>query len=414
MRFGHRELSQQKAFRAGTHRACSPAETLDWLMPKARAIGVTRVGNVTGLDVIGLPTWVAVRPNSRGLSTSQGKSLTDDGARASAVMESVESWHAETIDRPVRIADPAAIARHGAALDPETLSYYQDAPPRPDLAITWIEGFDLARQVPCWVPLECVSTDYVVRGDGGIAPSFVQSSNGLAGGNHLLEAMSHALTELVERHAVADAAEAIRRFDPAIRVDPETIDEPTCRAVIRRIEAAGLLLAIMALPGGLGLPVFACSIMEADAEKRWRALPPFNGYGCHLDPAVALLRAMTEAAQSRVTYISGSRDDIAASEYGRSGNPDDLASYRALFGGPASQRWSGVGGSQHDSFEDDVCWLVEALVRQGFGQVAMVDLTKPEIDVPVVKAVVPGLRAPESLIRGRPVRAAPRRESLAA
>lgn len=414
MRFGDRDLSQPKAYREGTHRACSPAETLAWLMPKARAVGVTRVANVTGLDVIGVPTWVAVRPNSRGLSTSQGKGLTDDAARASAVMESVEGWHAETIDCPVRIADRNGIARHGAAIAPEMLSYYEDAPPRPDLAIAWMEGFDLAGQAPCWVPLECVSTDYVVRADGGLATSFVQSSNGLAGGNHLLEAMSHALTELIERHALAEAAPAIRRYDPALRVDPGTVDDPACREVMRRIDAAGLLITILDLPDGLGLPVFACSIMEADTGKRWRALPPFNGYGCHLDPAVALLRALTEAVQSRVTYISGSRDDIAAAEYSRSGNPDDLASYRALFDGAAERRWTGRGGPRHDSFEGDVCWLVDLLARHGFGQVAMVDLTKPGIDVPVVKAVVPGLRVPESLIRGRPVRQAPRREALAA
>ena len=414
MRFGKLALDQPKRFRAGTHRACSPAETLAWLMPKARAIGVTRVGNVTGLDVIGIPTWVAVRPNSRGLSTSQGKGLTDEAARASAVMESVESWHAETIDHPVRITDRAAIARHGAAVDPERLSYYQDAPPRPDLAITWIEGFDLARQGPCWVPLECVRTDYVVRGDGGLATSFVQSSNGLAGGNHLLEAMTHALTELIERHAIAGAGEAIRRFDPAIRVDPASVDDPLCREVIGRIEAAGLLVAILSLPDGLGLPVFACSIMDADADKRWRSLPPFNGYGCHLEPAVALLRALTEAVQSRVTYISGSRDDIAASEYGRSGNPDDLASYRALFDGPAELRWDGAAGPRHDSFEGDVCWLVERLAGEGLDQVVIVDLTKPGIDVPVVKAGVPGLGAPETLIRGRPVRAAARPQAVAA
>jgi ribosomal protein S12 methylthiotransferase accessory factor len=404
MRFFAEDLSQPKRFRDGTHRACAPAETLGWLIPKARSIGMTRVANVTGLDVIGVPVWVAIRPNSRGLSTSQGKGLSDDAARASAVMESVEGWHAETIDRPVRICDHATIGRHGAAVDPESLCYYRDTPPRPDLAISWIEGFDLASELPCWVPLECVSTDYVVKADGGLPATFVQSSNGLAGGNHLLEAIDHALTELIERHALAASAEEVRGFAPRLRVDPATVDDPGCREVLARLDSAGMLAAIFALPSAFGIPAFACSIMEADSGQRLRVLPPFNGYGCHLEPGIALLRALTEAVQSRATFISGSRDDISVAEYIRSGSPDDLHSYRTLFGGGAELRFGDILGEAKDSFEADVRRLIERLGEHGHDQVVIVDLRKPGMDVPVVKAVVPGLALPETLIRGRPIR----------
>jgi YcaO-like protein with predicted kinase domain len=407
------EFCQPKSFSEGTHRACDPAATWRWLLPKARAIGVTRVANVTGLDAIDLPVWVAVRPNARGLSTSQGKGLSDDAARVSAAMESVENWHGETIDRPVRIADWESMKREATTVDPESLNYYRDSPPRPDLAIPWIEAFDLISESYCWVPYESVSTDYVVKSDGSFRSTFVQSSNGLAGGNHLLEAIDHALSELIERHAISRDIARIRSFDPALRIDSASIHDPACRDVLSRIEGAGVRTAIFSLPSGFGVPVFACSIMQVDESVRWRSLPPFNGYGCHLEPAVALLRALTEAVQSRVTYIAGSRDDISLAEYGRSGNPDDLRIYRSLFEREATGMFSENVMHAHSSFEEDVQHLLRVLASHGYHRALVTDLRKPGVDVPVVKVVVPGLGTPEALIRGRSVHTPPTWEARA-
>ena len=64
-----------KAFRRGSDRAVTPSETLIRFRPLAPQMGITRLGNVTGLDRIGIPVVVAVRPNSRSVSVSQGKGL---------------------------------------------------------------------------------------------------------------------------------------------------------------------------------------------------------------------------------------------------------------------------------------------------------------------------------------------------
>jgi YcaO-like protein with predicted kinase domain len=190
MRVFDRDLSAPKQYRKGTHRTCDPLETVRRYEPVAPVIGLTRLANITGLDVIGIPVWVGIRPNSRGLSTSQGKGLTDAAAKASALMESVENWHAENIDRPVRADSYEGLRRTMPVVDLDGLSYYEDAPPRPDLPMPWIEGYDLLRNETCWVPLECVSTNYVVSARLTSANSFVQSSNGLSSGNRLLEAIA--------------------------------------------------------------------------------------------------------------------------------------------------------------------------------------------------------------------------------
>lgn len=404
------EFSLPKSYLEGTHRACAPAQTWNWLLPKAHAVGVTRVARVSGLDRIDMPVWVAVRPNARGLATSQGKGLSHDAARVSAAMESVENWHAENMNCNVRIATWQSLQQNEPAVNPEALNYYRDTPPRPDVALPWIAAFDLVSQAPCWVPYECVSTDYVVKSDGSLRSTFVQSSNGLAGGNHVLEAVAHGLCELIERHAIARDMDRIRAFDSEIRVDPAQIQDAACREVLELIEAAGCQIAIFSLPSGFGIPVYACSIMPVEDGRRLHALPPFNGYGCHLEPSVALLRALTEAVQSRVTYIAGSRDDISLAEYRRAGNPDDLSSYQALFDRPAAAPPAVSDVHACPSFEEDVQHIVRVLVSHGYDQVLVADLRKRGLDVPVVKVLVPGLSTPETLIRGRSVHLPPARE----
>lgn len=84
-----------KGHKSGTHRTISPSETLARMKPYLAPMGITRVANVTGLDTIGIPVFMACRPNSRSLAVSQGKGLDLDAARASAVMESVEGYRAE-------------------------------------------------------------------------------------------------------------------------------------------------------------------------------------------------------------------------------------------------------------------------------------------------------------------------------
>ena len=60
-------------------------------------MGITRLGDITGLDYIGIPVVVAVRPNSRSVSVSQGKGLDLHQATASALMEAIEGFHAEEV-----------------------------------------------------------------------------------------------------------------------------------------------------------------------------------------------------------------------------------------------------------------------------------------------------------------------------
>src|SRR5262249_53998730 len=109
-----------KRFRRGTHRLAPPHETLARVRPHLARMGITRLGNITGLARIGIPVAMAVRPNSRSVSVSQGKGLDLPQAMVSAAMEACEGFHAEEIG-PIRHAAYRDLARSACVADPATL-----------------------------------------------------------------------------------------------------------------------------------------------------------------------------------------------------------------------------------------------------------------------------------------------------
>ncbi len=89
--------STTKGYLCGTHRLVAPEVTLSRLARAMPVMGITRIANVTDLDIVGIPVVMVCRPNSRSLSVSQGKGLDLAAAKASGLMESIESYHAERI-----------------------------------------------------------------------------------------------------------------------------------------------------------------------------------------------------------------------------------------------------------------------------------------------------------------------------
>src|SRR4051794_22686193 len=374
-----------KSFRRGTHRAISPAETLVRVRKLMAPMGITRLGNITGLDRIGIPVAVAVRPNSHSVSVSQGKGLDREQAMASALMEACEGYHAEEIG-PVRTAAYRELARRAAVADPVALpASGRDFDAR--AMIDWSPGWDLLRAEACWVPAELVHTDYTRDPDG----FFLAGSNGLASGNHPVEAVIAAICELVERDALALwQAGGIRR-QAASTLDLASIDGPDCRLLLARYAAADTAVRVWNMTNDIAVPAFLCQIREAPGGEPGRLLR-FQGAGCHPDRAVALSRALTEAAQTRLTYIAGIRDDLLPAKYREPENAD-IAD--ALLDALARQSKPvapvGLPSLAGDDLRDDLLFLLLRIASSGVARVIAVDLTREGFDTPVVRVVIPGL-----------------------
>ncbi len=375
-----------KRYLRGTHRVRSPAATLDWLAPKLATMGITRVADVTGLDTLGIPVVMATRPNSRSLAVSQGKGLDLASARVSAIMESAETWHAERCLLPLLLADECELRDSGfTVVDTAALPHSRERCYSDTQRIPWVEGVDLVSGRACRVPWECVHTDYRLPRPTG-SGFFAANTNGLASGNTSDEAIVHALCELIERDA--DTLWQHRHSDERVGIDPDSVTDPDCRELLRRIDAAGLAVRLWNITSDIGVPCFHCLLGSDDAHDT----DPEFGSGCHPDPAVALNRALTEAAQARTTYIAGSRDDIGPDAYLDEARQARRADCHALMHASLSlMDFTQQSTSASDSVDGDRQWLLGCLQRVGIERVIHVDLSSAALGIPVSRLIVPGL-----------------------
>ncbi|MBL9014481.1 MAG: YcaO-like family protein [Myxococcales bacterium] len=379
LRLHGRELEARTALRDGTHRAATLEATWKRFAPAQRRAGITRIADLTGLDTLGIPVFTAIRPMGLSLSTQQGKGITPLAAKVSALMESLETWSAEHLELPVvhgsyrklreRAVDVRALARARKKLDL-------------DARWAWVEGVDIVRDVPVLVPRESVTLDATFTRP----PVFDISSNGLASGNALVEAVVHGLCEVLERHAEA----AWRRAGGDRRIVLDTIDDPVCRALIEQVTSTGARIFVWDLEGSI--PTAGCAIMEDPREPAWRALGFYQGFGAHLAPEVAVARAITEAAQTRLTYIAGARDDFFSFDYAKATDPALLGALWDRLTAPCDEpaMFDDLPRATTKGLGEDLEALVVIAQQHGARQVIAVDLTHPALGVPVVKVIVPG------------------------
>ncbi|WP_437311107.1 YcaO-like family protein [Sorangium sp. So ce388] len=381
-----------KQFRSGTHRTVPPADTVERLSPLFPVLGITRVANVTGLDIIGVPVVMVCRPNARSLSVSQGKGLDLAAAKASGIMEAAELYHAERITSPLKLGSYNELRFSHPLVDVEALPRLRVSTFHPGSPLLWIEAFDWLEGEPIWVPFELVHTNYTLPLPAG-SGAFLTSSNGLASGNHVFEAVSHGICEVVER----DAGTLWSLLDDdarrATRVELSTVDDPGCRALIERCEQAAIAVAVWDITSDIGIPVFRSMIAER-AAGGLSSIYPAAGMGCHPARRVALMRALTEAIQSRMTMITGSRDDMSRAEYERRLDPElHRRVLREIGDESAGRRFHDVPTWEGETFEEDIRWELDRLRAAGIERVAVIDLTRRELGIPVVRVVIPGLEA---------------------
>lgn len=375
-----------KRYILDTHRARCPEETLKIVQPFLRDMGITRIANLTGLDRVGLPTVMVCRPNSRSVAVSLGKGLSLAAAQVSGVMEAIESWHAEQILLPQVQARYTDLSSRAHVVSVTALPRVTGGQFDPDASMLWVAGHDHNANQPCWVPLEMVDTDYT-QTTRSAQRAFPRTTNGLASGNTLTEATCHAICELIER----DATTLWHHRPAEDRLDPASVDDARCRQAMGMLVDAGLEFGLWDTTSDIGIASFRCMISESGSRSGHIGI----GDGCHPDRAIALLRAVTEAAQTRLTYISGARDDLDPAEF-----TDQAQSERGAYVQNMIQRaqpvrlFSDCPSHTTDSFEQDLDLLLNSLEARGMSQVVTLDLSRSDYDIAVVRAVVPGLEAP--------------------
>lgn len=389
-------LPQSEPKAPGSADRSVPLERTLALVPELRRrFGITRLGDTTLLDRTGIPTMCAVVPESPDLlSVYNGKGTTREAAIASAVMEAVERQAGaaptlETHERPVREVCEF--------LDLDALGLLEEAR---NLRVACAYGTDLFTGDVVPVPMALIACPY-----SGPRLFRITSTNGLASGNTLLEAMYHALAEVVERHVrslFVVRSELVPRYyrgrDAQDAVLAEQLHFPTGNddldAMAGRIAAAGLSMRVMILRESTLPTVALATLVEPSSD------PPMahSGFGCSLSSAHAVSRAMTEAVQSRVTDIQGARDDLLRADEPPKGMGEHARRSKVL----PHNRWDvdlpAKAVALHECSEragDDLCadvrTVLEALCDARLGRIVAVNVSPADVAISVVRIVAPGL-----------------------
>jgi YcaO-like protein with predicted kinase domain len=224
------------------------------------------------------------------------------------------------------------------------------------------------------VPRALVEYDLRVREEWA-PPVFVASRDGLAAGNAHAEAVLHGLLEVIGRDCVARAQVA----GVAPRLDTAGVDCDDARRILDRLAAAGVRVRVHDVTGPTEVPAFEVSLVA-------HGMPEVRGAACHLDREVALTRALCAAVRERLVRIAGARDDLPLDpQAGAAARPRPLAD------APAVRAWSEVPTLVSASFAGDVAELAERVRRSGAGPVLVVDMSRPDVGLPVARVIVPGL-----------------------
>lgn len=360
----------------GTHREVAPEVTWSRVEPLLRRFGITRVADVTRLDTIGIPVMLAVRPSSETLAVSQGKGATPLLAKLSAVMESIELWHAE---QPTIATWRAAAQNMSLPYELSDLNLTDHVSRVDEFTLAWTEGISLVDGARVPVPADAVRLSF--SREHFWHPRILRSgSTGLASGNTWTEACLHALYEAIERDALAPG----RGREDRLPVDPRTVEDKNLRDLLGHLDAASVSYEITFIPNRHRVPTFTTRV--------WSPLFPIvcAGSGSHSDPHIALSRAVAEAVQSRLTEITATRDDIpsdqdlivdSAADPGFGRPEDGIALEQAL-----------VGCEEGFMTMEDELTTVAGRVVSSTGRAPLcVDLSShPEL-FSVVRVVAPGL-----------------------
>lgn len=383
-------------------------------MPKAaraqdrslEALGITRVGRLTGLDRVRVEVASAVRPTGHVLQVSNGKGFTFEQARAGAISEAAELTASERVD-PARLRwgslrqlraqgltvwSPERLGSAGALVAPDLWSE--------DLRISWIAARTVGSRQEVWVPAQAV---YCPPSGIALGPAVVGwTTNGLGAHATVDEALEHAVFEAIERDQLARSLpegwtpERMRR---AV-IKPELLNElePRLDVWVRDLWERGFRLHLFDLtPKGraaLGVPIAGAILVEVDGM-----IPVTSGYAAGPRMRDALWSAFHEAAQSRLTDIHGAREDIL---------PPDLDRDAQLIAWTATLPLSKRGEAQpQPRFRDGRARgslpkgakKVSALsaLRSRRIEAAWVDLSLPDTGRSVVKVIVPSFKQTELL-----------------
>lgn len=363
-------------------------EAIDGLFGKSLLdqVPITRVADITALDVLDIPIFTSVTPMAKDLTTHLGKGIDKQAARIGAVMEALERISAEELDCKPQKSTYFELTSSGTSVaDPLCFDLPRTSSYRPDCPFDWVSGWDLVNSRPIWLLADLARSPAMEHILDQV------DTNGLAAGFTYGQALRSGILEAVERDAVSQY-QFIRRFGPAEdrrsiarRIDLTSLP-PGPRALADRATHAGLELILEDLTTDLQIPVISCRLRDRAFPAASGPMPLVaEGWGVDLQAAAATTHAILESFQSRLGFIQGARDSynqmplLSGERRGYSNQPSTLHDF------------STIPEMALPDLRAEIEFVIERLEAVGIQRAIVIDLTRKSFGVPVVRVRVPGL-----------------------
>ena len=377
----------------GTQRVLAPETTLANTTELLPMIGVTRIANITDLDRVGIPVFSAIRPSAAAgaISIYSGKGANETNARISAIMESFERCLAEQPEvsndlkgielNAERVVDTyESLSESYPALYPDALLLPQ--PVAEFTNLEWVMGDDIMNDVEVFVPANAVFHPYSpLRGD----QLFRSNTNGLASGNTIEEAVLHGLLEVIERDALSTAEFTRKPGKEIVLSESDGLNYE----LKKKMEETGIQVKLRLLESDVDVPTVVTAL--DDTVLKDPALLVM-GAGAHLSPEIAITRALTEAAQSRVVQIHGAREDTDRERVVRTFGYEHMKKLNSYWFEPAEKEETLTQNEMNDSSGDTPAANINTVLERlgGIADGAIIVNLSREVSIPVIRAIIPG------------------------
>ncbi|MDR0900644.1 MAG: YcaO-like family protein [Methanobrevibacter sp.] len=408
-----------------THRAIDPSKTIANYEKKAKIAGITRITEITDLDRIGIPVFSAIRPTAQsgGVSVYAGKGANQDQAKASALMEGFERYsgekHKEDIAR-CKIATFNQAENSGIEnpIDPDEFILSNEVK-NLEIAtqpIEWTIATDIISEEEYHIPANAVFHPYIPKDPTKSIAIFKGNTNGLASGNVLEEAVLHGILEVIERDAWSifeltknkktnsqtnkktnnksnnkTNSQINKKTNIKTQISLDSIENPLIKDILEKFQKNDISIKIMDLTADIAIPTILAS---ADDTKLKDPALLTIGVGTHLNPEIAILRALTEVAQSRATQIHGTREDTSRAVLMRKAGYERMKRINSYYFKEEEEgnikNLEEIEDKSTNSLKEDIEIAISELKENSLNKVLFTNLTRPEIGVNVVRVVIPG------------------------
>ena len=401
---GYRTVSPEETFERFKHHISSLTGVVPYVKPYYPLPGTPVFNFLSGKNM-------ALRSNSMFWmnlhlrSANGGKGKSEIQAKTGALCESIERYCMTYQDRTFGIT--GTLAEIENAIHPNDCQLYSEqqykertqlnaqatkfyslipVPFNPDLEMEWTPVYSLSQNTFKYLP-SCFCFGQYPNEDE--AQQFAYpDSNGCAAGNTIEEAILQAMLELIERDAVA-----IWWYNriPRPGVDLDSFANAYIDEVRAYYEEIGRSLYVLDLTTDLKVPVFVAISHKTNRNEKDRII---FGFGAHVDASIAIERSIIELNQMLPAgqpgnYKGPTRDPILINWM----EHISLKNQPYLFPkkGDESRQAEDYGELCPASLFDSVSYLIECVEQAGM-EVLVHDLTQPDVELPVVRVLIPGIR----------------------